>query len=159
MISGRIRQDRTVATDRDGSIRDTRAWDYLLQCEQRYNAAVAIYLAAYTYIPLAVAERSRVDEQVYADMNGSLVGYSPIEFQRMWSQAMKSAWRAYAMSDLGISPAIKGEVWRLPKSRRMLWGFKTGPTKLFSAYRSYDQATARAKADLESKGLDLGVWI
>jgi hypothetical protein len=124
--------------------------------EQRYNAAVAIYLAAYTYILLAVAERSRVDEQVYADMSGSLVGFSPIEFQRMWPRAMKSAWRAYAMSDLGIPPAIEGEVWHLPKSRRMLWGFKTGPTKLFSAYRSYDQATAQAKADLESKGLDLG---
>jgi hypothetical protein len=89
----------------------------------------------------------KVDEQAHAAMNGSLVGFSPIEFQRIWPQAMKSAWRAIAMSDLGISPAIEGEVWRLPKSRRMLWRFKTDPNKLFSAYRSYDQATARAKSD------------
>jgi len=123
--------------------------------ERRYNAAVAIYLSAYTYKLLAVAERSRVDAQVYADMNGWLVGFSPFEFQRMWPQHMKSAWRAYAMSDLGISPAIEGEVWRLPTSRRMLWGFKTGPNKLFSAYRSYDEATSQAKSDLESKGLDV----
>lgn len=136
-------------------MRDKGMGLFTVSREQRYNAAVAIYLAAYTYSLLAVAERSKVDKQVYAAMNGSLVGFSPIEFQRMWPQAMKSAWRAYAMSDLGISPAIEGEVWRLPKSRRMLWGFKTGPNKLFCAYRFYDQATARAKSDLESKGLDL----
>jgi hypothetical protein len=136
-------------------MRDKGVGLFTVSREQCYNAAVTIYLAAYTYSLLAVAERSRVDEQVYAAMGGSLVGFSPIEFQRMWPQAMKSAWRAYAMSDLGIPPAIEGEVWRLPKSRCMLWEFKTGPSKLFSAYRSYDQATARAKSDLESKGLDL----
>jgi hypothetical protein len=123
--------------------------------ERRYNAAVAVYLAAYTYNLLGAAERSAVDQQVYTDMNGSLVGISPIEFQRMWPLAMKSAWRAYAMLELGISPAIEGGAWRLPKSRRKLWGFKTGANRLFSAYRSNDQATAQAKSELASKGMDL----
>jgi hypothetical protein len=121
--------------------------------ERRYNAAVAIYLATYTYNLLEAADRLSVDTQVYEDMKGPLVGFSPIEFQRMWPLAMKSAWRAYAMSELGIAPAIDGCAWHLPKSRRMLWGIITGPNKLYSAYRAYDPATARAKSDLESRGL------
>jgi hypothetical protein len=60
------------------------------------------------------------------------------------------------MLDLGIPPAVKGEVWQLPRSRRMLGGFKTGPDKLYSDYLSCGRPTAKAKADLESKGLDLG---
>lgn len=122
--------------------------------ERRYNEAAAIYLAAYTYSLLSVAERSRVDAQVYSDMNGRLVGFSPFEFQQIWPQQSKAARRADAISDLGIPPAISDEVWRLPKSRRMLCGFKTGPNKLYSSYRSYDEATTQAKTDLESKGLD-----
>jgi hypothetical protein len=107
---------------------------FIASRKQRYNTAVAIYLAAYTYRLPELTERSRVDEQGYLDMKGSLFGFSPIELQRMWSQVMKSAWRAYALSDRGIPPALKGEIWRLPKSRRMLWGFKTGPSKLMSDY-------------------------
>src|SRR5882757_1351332 len=99
--------------------------------ERRYNAAIAIYLAAYTFTTMAPEERARVDERVYADMDGGLVGFSPIEFQRMWPPPMQAAWRAYAMSGLGIPPAIEREVWRLPKSRRMLWSApKTDPTRL-----------------------------
>ena len=88
-------------------------------------------------------------------MKGPLVGLSPIEFQRMWPLAIRSAWRAYAMLELGIAPAIEDGVWRLSNPRRMLWGVMTGPNKLFFAYRSYDKATIQAKADLESKGLEL----
>jgi hypothetical protein len=123
--------------------------------EQRYNAAVAIHLAAYTFSMMVPNERAEVDQKVYADMNGAVVGFSPFEFQRLFPPYVKAAWRAYAMSDLGISPAIEGYVWRLPKSRRILWGSpKTGPTKLFTAYRPNDEATMRAKSHLEAKGLD-----
>ncbi|MEP6886532.1 MAG: hypothetical protein ABJC66_17425 [Gammaproteobacteria bacterium] len=126
-----------------------------LNRERRYNAAVAIHLAAYTFSMMAPNERAKVDDKVYADMNGAVVGFSPFEFQRLWPPYVKAAWRAYAMSDLGISPAIAGDVWRLPKSRRLLWGSpKTGPTKLFTAYRPNDEATMRARSDLEVKGLD-----
>jgi hypothetical protein len=122
--------------------------------ERRYNAAVAIHLAAYTFSMMASNERAIVDDKVYADMNGAVVGFSAFEFQRLFPPHVKAAWRAYAMADLGISPAIEGDVWRLPKSRRILWGSpKNGPTKLFANYRPNDEATMRAKSYLEAKGL------
>ena len=123
--------------------------------ERRYRAAFVIYMAAYTHKQLSDSEQSRVDQRVHADMSGPLQGFSPFEFERLWPLSLKSAWRAYAMAELDIPPAIEGLTWRLPKSGRLLWGFKTGPGKLYSAYRFYDSATLQAKHDLESKGLNL----
>jgi hypothetical protein len=124
--------------------------------ERRYKAAVAIYLAAYNYTMMGPPERARVDTKAYADMKGGYIGgFSPIEFQKMWPSPMRAAWRAYAMLDLGIPPAVEGEIWTLPKSRRVLPGFiKNGPGKLFMAYRASDEATSRAKSYLEAKGVD-----
>ena len=122
--------------------------------ERRYKAAVAIYLAAYTYSVMAPAERARGDTKVYADMKSGLTGFSPMEFQKMWSPPMRAAWRAYAMLDLGIPPAIEGEIWSVPKSRRILWGVPNGPNKLFIDYRASNEATSRAQSYLEAKGMD-----
>jgi hypothetical protein len=125
--------------------------------ERRYAAAIAIHLAAYTFSVLAPEDRRRVDEKVYADIKGELVGFSPIEFHKMWPWYMRAAWRAYAMADLGIPPAIEGDVWRLPKSRRVWGSPKTGPNKLFLNYRPFDESTLQATSHLEGKGLDAAV--
>src|SRR5208283_1098830 len=101
--------------------------------ERRYKAALTIHLAAYTFNVMARDERAKVDDKVYSNLNGWLFGFAKFEFQRMFSPVLKAAWRAYAMSDLGIPPAIEGESWHLPKSRN-LWGaaFTNGPIKLFT---------------------------
>lgn len=128
---------------------------------RRYNAAIAIYMAAYTFTLMASDTKARVDDRVYASMNRPFLGFSPIEFQRLWPPQMQAAWRAYAMFDLGIPPAIQNQTWQLPKSRRM-WGVpKTGPMKLYSDFRPYDESAVQAKLFLKTKGLDtkiLGQW-
>jgi len=123
--------------------------------ERRYNAALAIHLAAYTFRALGLHEQQRVDAWIYSQGSSAFMGFSPIQFQRLWPPEFKAAWRAYAMLDLGIIPAVKGEVWRLPKVWRPMPGaFTAGPAKLSLNYRPFEETTAQAKAYLETKGAD-----
>lgn len=101
------------------------------------------------------SKRQEIDGQVYKDMDGKVIGFSKFEFQRMWSHTFMAAWRAFAMADLGIPPALEGEKWNLPKAWRM-WGACTpGPSKLHTNYRSSDEATTKAQSYLEAKGVDV----
>jgi hypothetical protein len=121
---------------------------------RRFNAALAITLAAYTYQTMTASKRDEVDRQVYKNLDGQILGFSKIQFQRMWSASLMAAWRAFAMKELDIAPAIEGETWNLPKARRM-WGMAgAGPFKLYRNYQPRDAATAQAHLYLKAKGVD-----
>ena len=122
--------------------------------ERRFNAALAITLAAYTYQTMTASKREEVHRQVYKNLDGQILGFSKIQFQRMWSASLMAAWRAFAMKELDIAPAIEGETWNLPKARRM-WGMAgAGPLKLYRNYQPRDAATAQAHLYLKAKGVD-----
>jgi hypothetical protein len=123
--------------------------------DQQYSAALAIYLAAHTYETMTVEQRQEVDAQVYRSMEGKLVGYSKVEFQRLWPPAFKAAWRAFAMNDLGIPPAVDGESWHLPKARAFLGVPGAVPSKLYGNYRFWDEGATQAKVYLQAKGVDV----
>ena len=123
--------------------------------KRRHDAALTIWLAAYTYSVMTLGERAKVDEKVYESLDGWLTGISKFEFQRLFPPALKASWRAYAMSDLNIPPAIEGEMWQLPKSWRLWGGFTTGPGRLYSAYRPSDATASNAKSHLEVTGVNV----
>jgi hypothetical protein len=123
--------------------------------QRRYTAALTILLAEYTFNLLSHKDKERLDEQGYASLDGPLIGFSRIEFQRMWPPALKTAWRVVAMADLGIPPAIEGEQWHIPKARRWFWMPNRAPVKLFSQYTPAGKATAPARAYLEGKGVNV----
>jgi hypothetical protein len=123
--------------------------------ERRHNAALTIWLAAYTYSVMTLGERAKVDEKVYENLHGWLSGISKFEFQRLFPPALQASWRAYAMSDLNIPPAVEGEMWHLTKSWRLWGGFTTGPGRLYSAYRPSDATASKAKSHLEFKGINV----
>jgi hypothetical protein len=123
--------------------------------DQQYSAALAIYLAAHTYQTITETKRQEVDAQVYRNMEGKLVGYSKVEFQRLWPPSFKAAWRAFAMKDLGIPPAVDGESWSLPKARAFLGVPGAGPGKLYGHYRFWDEAATQARSYLQAKGVDV----
>jgi hypothetical protein len=122
--------------------------------ERRYKAAMAVYLAAYTYQTMTLAKRQEVDGQVYKNLDGKIVGASPFEFQRLYPSPVKAACRAFAMNDLGIPPAIEGEKWNLPNARRLWGALSNAPFKLHADYRPMDEATIRAQSYLEAKGIE-----
>ena len=104
---------------------------------------------------LAAAEcRNEGECQQFAELQVQR-GTSPFEFQRLFPPPLKAAFRAFAMNDLGISPAIEGENWNLPKSRRWLVTPSNAPFKLHAHYRLLDDATRQARTYLEAKGVDV----
>jgi hypothetical protein len=121
----------------------------------RYTAALTILLAEYTFSVLSPKDKERVDEKVYANLTGPLLGFSRIEFQRMWSRALKAAWRAVAMAELGIPPAIEAEQWNIPKSRRWFGLPNSVPSKLFVNYCAAGEAANQARSYLEGKGINV----
>lgn len=122
--------------------------------EQRYNAALTIFTAAYTFSALAPSEQARVDNKVYENLSGTLIGFSKIEFQRLFSSPHKAAWRAAAMADLGIPPAIGTAQWNIPRPRRWCRLLPSGEAiKLFNMFRWEDEATKLAQTYLETKGI------
>ena len=44
--------------------------------ERRYNAALTIFTAAYTFSVLTPSEQARVDDKVYENLSGALIGGS-----------------------------------------------------------------------------------
>src|SRR5216684_2953646 len=123
--------------------------------ERRYTAALAIISAAYSYSMMPASERQRVDTKVYENLSGTLVGSSPFEFQRLFPSPLRAACRALAMADLNIPPAIEGEKWKLPKSKRWLGVPSSAPFKLFRHYKAGKEARKQAQHYLEAKGVDV----
>jgi hypothetical protein len=122
--------------------------------ERRYNAALTIITAAYTFSVLTPSEQARVDDKVYANLGGALIGFSKFEFQRLFPPPLKAAWRACAMAALEIPPAIGVKRWAIPRSRRW-WGLlpSWGAIQLFNKFRAGDDATKQAQRYLEAKGI------
>jgi hypothetical protein len=124
--------------------------------EQRYKAALTIFTAAYTFSVLTPSEQARVDDKVYENLSGPLIGFSKFEFQRLFPPPLKAAWRAAAMADLNIPPALEAELWLIPPTKRWCWFLPgSGPVKLFRNFRAEDPSAKRAQKYLEAKGIKL----
>jgi hypothetical protein len=125
--------------------------------EKHYRNSLMILLADYTYTRLEANQRAHVDAKVKEDLNGFLFGIAWFEFDRLFSPAMRAAFRAYAMAALGISPAVSRESWTLPKSRRLPYMFNTSANKLIVGFRPLSPETKMTREYISSKGVDLQV--
>ena len=122
--------------------------------ERRYDAALTIFAAVYTFSVLTPSEQARVDDKVYENLRGGLIGFSKFEFERLFPPPLKAAWRASAMAALEIPPAIEAVRWVIPRSRRWCGLFPSwGPIKLFNRFHSGDEAAMQARKYLEARGV------
>jgi hypothetical protein len=112
---------------------------------RRYNAALAILVAAYTYERLGSLDKHRVDEAV-SRINPAREGYE--ETYRTSDDDYAAMSFAFVMRDLGISPAISNQTWT-----SMLGNRATSLASIhlyWSIYTYFDYETSRARQYLRS---------
>lgn len=155
---------RAMARDRHDM--GLRAWLSERRDERQYRTARTLLLAHYTYSRLDPARQAAVTDlcESYLQTIGAPLAFGR-KFASWWRWAM---FRAIAMRDLGIAPALTGENWQVPKSvtlkgvRLSYLGFPWPQWSLtwflintVRDFRRLDPPYARAKADLCARGLDI----
>lgn len=122
---------------------------------RRYDAALTIYVAAYTYGHLSTTDQKRVADWIKNLIDGGfLPAFSFMEFKLFMQVKAKAAFWAVAMKSLGIPPSIPGEVWQIPAQPR--WGSRFSVVnKLLGNWRLIGPTTTEAENYLISKGIDV----
>lgn len=126
-----------------------------LQFRRRYQTALTIYVAAYTYKSLAPEEQNRVSDWVKNLIDGKFnPSFSFKEFELFLPIHAKAAFWAVAMKSLGIPPAVAGETWQIPIQRRWMNRF-TVVNGLLRNWRPFNPTTSKVEEYLKSKGVDV----
>ncbi|GEM_PF-3731094 len=125
--------------------------------ERRFRAALVVLLGAHMFELLDSAQKSRVDTEV-----NKMLTLSPIPpaSHRRWAVwYVRAAYRAVAMSQLGIEPVVDSLSWkeliRPPSLMYRFQRFDVRPLQVWTDYYLFDRATVDAKVFLRKKGLDV----
>ena len=125
------------------------------QVRRRYQAALVIYVASYTYRHLSMDDQRRISDWVKNLIEGKFtVMVSFKDYELFWPIRAKAAYWAVAMKSLGIPPAIPGEVWEIPNQPRWRHRF-TVVNKLLRDFRPFNRTTTQVQDYLKSKGVDV----
>ena len=114
--------------------------------QKRYDCALSLFLADFTFAQLGSSDRARVLSKVSQLLSG--VGVVMAE-HRLWAPwALRMAFIAVAMSRMGMPPAAEGFEWpeflgSEPSTRAGMW---------FLNFRENDEATAAAREVLSKVG-------
>jgi hypothetical protein len=124
---------------------------------RKFRAAVIVLLGVHFFDRLSALDRSRVEHEVDAMLDGSAV--APAELRSGASWDYMAAFRAVAMARLGIQPGSNPRFWQelLPK-RGLLQAFApldTRPADIALQFHPFDQATVDARRFLTDNGVEL----
>jgi hypothetical protein len=124
---------------------------------ERFRAALAVYVAAYTYELLTASDKACVREWIreFAEWRGTWSGITFFEFDMFLDARAKAAFWAVAMNDLGIPPSIPGEHWDIPSTPGW-WSRHREVDRLLLHFRPYNATTTEVENYLLSKGIDVG---
>ena len=134
-----------------------RLFEHLKQwrVRRRYQAALAIYVASYTYRQLSMDDQRRISDWVKNLIDGKItVLVSFKDYELFMPVRAKAAYWAVAMKSLGIPPAIPGEVWEIPGQSRWRHRFSV-VNKLLQDFRPFSSTTTQVQDYLKSKGVDV----